>query len=378
VSGAAGVFFGLLLEDADISTPLVITPGQTVSVSGDRSLMAAPRWGSGGFTVEERGSLSVSYTTMQSDLTVLGGGTSSFNGCTLGALASLTVHNGGSLSLISTAMPFSVLVSAQAQLSGAGSTLHLSAVTLSDQPGWGALTGAATILADGSKTIEPPEWGVATSASFIVTSGPCTVSDGGRCVGRPGGYLGRMQGRMEEACTIVAGGGGGMLGACGVFDLGPFDFVILPDGLNRGDSNCPDGEVLAAGDTVRWETDGNNQGSLGRTANPASCIAKGTCGLPYSHEGIGGGWQICFASSGHDTSSEPAPAPAPTTAGSCAYNEAEMDIGAGYCARAIASGQFTCSVDYSPTGAYQHACDHECGFPCRSSPSGGGGGYGSG
>lgn len=47
-----------------------------------------------------------------------------------------------------------------------------------------------------------------------------------------------------------------------------------------------------------------------------------------------------------------------------------MDVGPGYCARVIASGQFSCSVDYyALTGAYQHSCDHECGFPCRASPA---------
>ena len=41
-SGAAGVYVGTLLEDAGISTDLTITPGQTVSVSGDPSLPQAP------------------------------------------------------------------------------------------------------------------------------------------------------------------------------------------------------------------------------------------------------------------------------------------------------------------------------------------------
>eukprot|EP01046_Picozoa_sp_COSAG06_P081173 COSAG06_NODE_28361_length_575_cov_135.340336_1_plen_68_part_10 len=41
-SGASGVFSVTLLEDAGISTDLTITPGQTVSVSGDPSLPQAP------------------------------------------------------------------------------------------------------------------------------------------------------------------------------------------------------------------------------------------------------------------------------------------------------------------------------------------------
>ena len=43
VSGAAGVYVGMLVEDAGISTALVVTPGQSVSVTGDPSL-PAPAW----------------------------------------------------------------------------------------------------------------------------------------------------------------------------------------------------------------------------------------------------------------------------------------------------------------------------------------------
>ena len=43
VSGAAGVYLGMLVEDAGIGTDLVVTPGQSVSVVGDPSL-PAPAW----------------------------------------------------------------------------------------------------------------------------------------------------------------------------------------------------------------------------------------------------------------------------------------------------------------------------------------------
>eukprot|EP01045_Picozoa_sp_COSAG04_P012454 COSAG04_NODE_839_length_9957_cov_18.873504_6_plen_418_part_00 len=43
VSGAAGVYVGMLVEDAGIGTDLVVTPGQSVSVAGDPSL-PAPAW----------------------------------------------------------------------------------------------------------------------------------------------------------------------------------------------------------------------------------------------------------------------------------------------------------------------------------------------
>ena len=43
VSGAAGVYVGMLVEAARISTMLVVTPGQSVSVVGDPSMLA-PAW----------------------------------------------------------------------------------------------------------------------------------------------------------------------------------------------------------------------------------------------------------------------------------------------------------------------------------------------
>ena len=64
VSGAAGIYVGVLLQDAGIETDLVVRPGQRVSVSGDPSLPRPPRWGGGGFEVQQRGSLSLSSVEM--------------------------------------------------------------------------------------------------------------------------------------------------------------------------------------------------------------------------------------------------------------------------------------------------------------------------
>ena len=59
ISGAAGTYVLTLTEDADVGTDLVIQPGQHVIISGDAGMAAAPRWGSGGFTVGEMGSLAL-------------------------------------------------------------------------------------------------------------------------------------------------------------------------------------------------------------------------------------------------------------------------------------------------------------------------------
>ena len=60
VSGAAGVYVGMLVQDVGIETDLVVRPGQRVSVSGDASLPQSPRWGGGSFMVQQRGTLSLS------------------------------------------------------------------------------------------------------------------------------------------------------------------------------------------------------------------------------------------------------------------------------------------------------------------------------
>ena len=153
ISGAAGTYMATLRESRDVHTDLIIQPGQVVLVSGDRSLAhdggdgdgyghgssGAPTWGSGGFTVGESASLSLSYLTLAgaisasvgatqlsvSDCVLAGGGTMSLQdtpatfagtdfggrrisssggsvsvtGCS-GALASLSATDGGSMSVI--------------------------------------------------------------------------------------------------------------------------------------------------------------------------------------------------------------------------------------------------------------------------------------
>ncbi len=85
-----------------------------------------------------------------------------------------------------------------------------------------------------------------------------------------------------------------MLGPCAVFDLDTFgsDYVTLPGGEQLGGSDCPAGAGLAAGDALSWSSDKYGQGNYG---GDNGCAAKGTCGLPYSSYGLGGGWQLCFA-----------------------------------------------------------------------------------
>jgi hypothetical protein len=82
-------------------------------------LATAPHWGSGGFTVQERGSLALNYVAVEGALVVLGGSSAGLSGCMLAASASLAVTDGGSLRLSLMAVSAAVLGVAENQLSGA-------------------------------------------------------------------------------------------------------------------------------------------------------------------------------------------------------------------------------------------------------------------
>jgi len=74
VSGAAGSYIVTLAGDAGIGTDLVIQPGQDVHISGDPSLAVPPSWGSGGFSVQELGSLSLARVSIDGAVTQEQGG----------------------------------------------------------------------------------------------------------------------------------------------------------------------------------------------------------------------------------------------------------------------------------------------------------------
>jgi hypothetical protein len=84
ISGAAGFYIVTLTEDAGISADLQIRPGQDVRISGASGLAAAPNWGNGGFTVHERGSLSLAGIAVGGGIAVDGVGSLSISGGNLG------------------------------------------------------------------------------------------------------------------------------------------------------------------------------------------------------------------------------------------------------------------------------------------------------
>jgi hypothetical protein len=191
------------------------------------------------------------------------------------------------LSLTSMVLPVTVLTAAETNLNGVGSTLRLAQVTVLDSPDDIPLTGTMSVGADGSKTVSPPDFGF-DGPHFVVTAGPCVAYRG--CVGRPQGYS------PNEACTITVAGASGTLGSCRVFDMEelPYDAVELP-ARQYGGSDCPSGVTLQVDDTIRWHSDDRSQGTVGHRGTDNGCGARGVCGLPYSGNDLGGGWQICFA-----------------------------------------------------------------------------------
>ena len=78
--------------------------------------------------------------------------------------------------------------------------------------------------------------------------------------------------------------------------LTPDEPTMNQTALPSSGSGCPEGAALAPGDAIAWTSNANQQGSVGNPyGRDNGCAAKGTCGLPYSDVGPGGGWELCFA-----------------------------------------------------------------------------------
>jgi hypothetical protein len=287
LSGAAGYYALALTGDAGVGVDLTIRPGQGVRIVGDRS--SATSWGSGDFTVGERGSISLIYLTLTGRLSLLAGGTASLSNCTLERDADIILASGGSGGMVSfatMAVPARVLRVMQNALIAnymcRTIALRLYSITV---PELGPNSGVATStsrIAGGSLSFNPPNL---FGGVFVVTSGPCELLHAGRCVGRPHGYL------PNEHCAITVGGGGGMLGSCGVFQLDYVgnwhdgDILMLPGGAWYVSRSCPVGHLLAPNDALTWTSSSSWQGCPYSPGHDCS----------GSETGLGGGWQICFA-----------------------------------------------------------------------------------
>lgn len=210
-------------------------------------------------------------------------------------------------------------------MEGAGSALSLRDVRMDTSVA--TFSSTYTVGADAVLRTDQP-------GMFEVVSGPCTVSQGGRCVGRPNGYS------QNEQCNIAVRSGG-ELGACPVFQTvagdsgtacgnpasgGPYgaradtvtigssgasfaagdyyggmaswaqvatvdtcDAAVHPAGLvapcRQGRTctqcaGCPDQKLLPTGDTVAWMSGLDNANEM-------------ACGLLQAADVAG--WEVCFA-----------------------------------------------------------------------------------
>ena len=180
VSGAAGVYVGVLLQDAGIETDLVVRPGQRVSVSGVASLPRPPYWGSGGITVQQRSSLTLQFVALGGSLGVNGGGTVVMMACA-GQLTGLTVTDSS----------FSMDVASTTTLGGSISLSNAGSVTLE------------------SKTfaLEYPYWSIRHNTSLSLTGSTLSYQSLPRELVGAGSTL-RLS-DITVTTTDFFGGGGG-------------------------------------------------------------------------------------------------------------------------------------------------------------------------
>jgi hypothetical protein len=202
-----------------------------------------------------------------------------------------------------------------------------------------------TAMGSGADTFQSPQ--------FSVVSGPCTVEEGGRCVGRPAGYS------DSETCQISSSKTA-RLEACPIFNtergceaanhvlccqLAQMICSALPllessrtnvwlfrctddhlriDGANFEGTSCPEGVSIAEGSEISWTSDGSVAGD---------------------------GWEICASSGGKVQQGPPPPAAFTVISGPCTLEMDGTCVGrpAGY------SNSETCEIA-STGSAFLQAC----------------------
>eukprot|EP01050_Picozoa_sp_SAG11_P012248 SAG11_NODE_1351_length_5135_cov_2.092931_2_plen_314_part_00 len=103
ISGASGTYMVKITPNQNVRTDLMIEPGQVVVINGDRALPHPPTWGSGGFTVGESASLSLSYMQIYTVIELNEGAAQlTFDGCLLTFSDVLVLQPGLSLTMKST------------------------------------------------------------------------------------------------------------------------------------------------------------------------------------------------------------------------------------------------------------------------------------
>ena len=256
VAGAAGTYFSTLTESHHVHTDLSCQPGQAVFIGGDHSLASAPTWGSGGFTVGEAASLSLSYLTIAGAISAsLGAAQLSVSDCTLvdgGAMAlqdvsatftgtdfggrSLSSSDGGSVSIASS-------LGSIGGIAVADSTFALDAASTVNLGGSISLANAGEVILS-QKTFT--DAALTVSGSTALTLSQITRTDGTLLVDSAVYTLGRVVPAsspdlacvssqiLDEDCNASGGSAAGCVdGAC-VCDTGPTGWSG-----NRCETNLP-------------------------------------------------------------------------------------------------------------------------------------------
>eukprot|EP01047_Picozoa_sp_COSAG01_P029171 COSAG01_NODE_1991_length_8696_cov_971.862743_15_plen_323_part_00 len=294
-------------------------------------------------------------------VTVSNGGAVHLHNCHLGSMAGLTTSGTSMVSLSSMTVPLQQISALYRQaLSQPGSTLNLATIILREDPASVQKTGALRVGASGNATTSPPDLLYQLSFGspvFSVTSGPCQLSNGARCVGRPNGYginercmigvsggggllappsifdvdnngfdkimLGCGLGGCSShpsAVQLAAGTrgygaeykGSNQGAYCQASDeCNPLNHASDPQTNPKLDYLCEtqfgysrcyghrtwEGFALTQSETLNWQSDQYNQGSInpmGSDQPHRVCEGAGLCGHLFSAYGLGGGWLICF------------------------------------------------------------------------------------
>eukprot|EP01051_Picozoa_sp_SAG22_P010414 SAG22_NODE_937_length_6418_cov_124.858680_6_plen_543_part_00 len=235
ISGAAGTYMVTLTGNQTVHTDLTIQPGQVVVINGDRALPHPPTWGSGGFTVGESASLSLSYMQIDTLIEIDEGAPQlSFDECLLTFTNALVLQPGLSLAMKST-----TLTSTETMLLRDG--MH------------------ATFIGMDAQFRGNPSW-VVTKSGETATGQVCDV-DGTNCV--------------EDLCALVDCNGGdtGGLNPGGTGCVSPQGSCVCGDPQGHGYSGdrCETHTCCGSG---RYRGNGCDMCCCGSCVSMAGCDAN--------------------------------------------------------------------------------------------------------
>jgi hypothetical protein len=195
IVGAAGYYANVVEEnDANVQVDITIEPGQHASITGDPAVAndggsARPTWGSGSFTIKQRGVLRIVQMALQGAVTVASGGSVAISSSTLstpvdlesGGIASITggtvpwptnsyIAVTGDLALTQTSLPALLVVN------------HTGTLALAQMPPVPDTFSSSFIVHDGATvTVDGKPWSgpKAPSSAVLQVAGAGTAACNG-------------------------------------------------------------------------------------------------------------------------------------------------------------------------------------------------------